>query len=85
MIRSTLALAALAALGLGACQTPTTPPNALSNGMHSVALENENANNLNANSSVQPGAAGPSPSGGYSNPGTSGTITSHPGGPPEPR
>jgi hypothetical protein len=75
MIR--IAIAGLAALGLAACQTGA--PSAMDNGAHSAALENQNAATLNANSSVQPGGAGPSPSGGTSNPGTSGTVTNHPG------
>jgi hypothetical protein len=76
MIRIGIAIAGLAALGLAGCQTGA--PSAVDNGTHSATLENQNAGTLNANSSVQPGGAGPSPSGGYSNPGTSGTVTSHP-------
>jgi hypothetical protein len=41
-----------------------------------------NAGNLNSNGSVQPGRAGPSPFGGDSNPGTSGSISPKPGPPP---
>jgi hypothetical protein len=77
MIR-TLAIAGLASFGLAACQT-SGAPSATDNGLHSTALENQNAHDQNANSSVQPGGAGPSPSGGYSAPGTSGTVTSRPG------
>jgi len=78
MTRITLALAGLAALGLAACQTA---PGAAGSGRYSAAFENQNARDQNSNSSVQPGHAGPSPNGGYSNPGTSGTVSNHPGGP----
>ena len=83
MIRATLALAAAAALGLAACQT--SAPSATDSVHNSATFENQNAGDLNSNSSVQPGGAGPSPNGGSSNPGTSGTVTNHPGTPSNPR
>lgn len=79
MIRATLALAlaGAATLGLAACETYA--PSATENGRFSASFENQNAADQNSNSSVQPGGAGPSPNGSYSNPGTSGTVTNHPG------
>ena len=76
MIRLTIAAAALASVGVAACSTWMGGES--SKPTHSVALENQNARDQNANSSVQPGGAGPSPSGGYSNPGTSGTVSPRP-------
>ncbi|HEY0435017.1 MAG TPA: hypothetical protein VGC92_00140 [Phenylobacterium sp.] len=80
MIRLTIAATALAGLALSGCSMWNSggAPNAASNGQHSVAMENANARDQNANSSVQAGGAGPSPNGGNSNPGTSGTISPRP-------
>lgn len=67
--------AAGACLALAACEStgsvkePTTGAQA----------EISNAGNLNSNGSAQPGGAGPSPNGGVSNPGTSGSISARPG------
>ena len=63
---------ASAALSLGACETIDNPRTG-------AQAEISNAGNLNSNGSAQPGGAGPSPNGGVSNPGTSGTITATPG------
>ena len=73
------ALLAAAAVGLalplGACETMTggSPPST------GAQAEIDNARNQNSNGSAQPGGAGPSPSGGVSNPGTSGSISNTPG------
>ena len=74
MIRITIAAAALASLGLTACSGWMGG----SSPKHSPAFENANARDQNSNSSVQPGGAGPSPNGGTSNPGTSGTVSARP-------
>jgi len=72
----TAALAAAAAsfsVALGACNTTSNPPNT------GAQAEVDNASNINSNGSAQPGGAGPSPNGGASNPGTSGTVSPTPG------
>ena len=75
MLRLVIAAAALASVGLTACSAwegrPTTTG-------FSANFENQNARDQNSNSSVQPGGAGPSPNGGTSNPGTSGTVSARP-------
>ncbi|MFL5295558.1 MAG: hypothetical protein ACJ798_04170 [Phenylobacterium sp.] len=76
MIRMTIAAAALASLGLAGCSTWMGGES--SKPTHSAALEQQNARDQNSNGSVQPGGAGPSPSGGNSNPGTSGTVSPRP-------
>lgn len=74
MIRVAIAAAAVASLGLTACGTWMGG----SSSRTSPEFENANAHDQNSNSSVQPGRAGPSPSGGQSNPGTSGTVSARP-------
>jgi hypothetical protein len=71
----TAAVASAAAglsLALSACDTIDDPRTG-------AQAEISNAGNLNSNGSAQPGGAGPSPNGGVSNPGTSGTVTATPG------
>ena len=64
------ALAAGLALALSACDT-TSSGNSPRTG---AQAEVDNASNINSNGSAQPGGAGPSPNGGASNPGTSGSV-----------
>jgi hypothetical protein len=71
--------AACAALGLTACETSDF--GSVKNPQTGAQAELANAGNLNSNGSAQPGGAGPSPTGGYSNPGTSGTVSPKPGEP----
>ena len=70
-----MAAAAAAFVGLAACNT-TSDGTYPSTG---AQAEVSNANNLGANGSAQPGGAGTSPTGGNSNPGTSGSISNTPG------
>lgn len=72
----TCALAAAVGLGLSACNTM---PGSASHPVTGAQAEVSNATNLNSNGSAQPGGAGPSPNGGQSNPGTSGTVSNTPG------
>jgi len=69
--------AACAGLALAACET--TGNGSVAQPTTGAQAEISNSGNLNSNGSVQPGGAGPSPNGGDSNPGTSGTITAKPG------
>jgi hypothetical protein len=69
-----MAGAAAAFVGISACNTVRSDnPNT------GAQAEVSNAGNLGANGSAQPGGAGPSPNGGNSNPGTSGSISPTPG------
>ena len=81
MIRTTMAaaapLAALAAVGLSACSYMGAR-SATDSVHNSATFENQNARDQNSNGSVQPGGAGPSPNGGVSNPGTSGSVSARP-------
>jgi hypothetical protein len=69
--------AACAGLALVACET--TDNGSVIQPATGAQAEVSNSGNLNSNGSVQPGGAGPSPTGGDSNPGTSGTISPKPG------
>ena len=72
-----MASAAAAFAGLGACNTTSADTGSHPN--TGAQAEVDNASNLGSNGSAQPGGAGPSPNGGNSNPGTSGTISPTPG------
>lgn len=72
LLQTAAVASAATSLALSACDTIDDPRTG-------AEAEIANAGNLNSNGSAQPGGAGPSPNGGVSNPGTSGTVTSTPG------
>lgn len=72
LLQTAAVASAALSLALGACGTIDDPRTG-------AQAEISNAGNLNSNGSAQPGGAGPSPNGGLSNPGTSGTVSPTPG------
>lgn len=75
----TFAALACAAAGVGLALTACETDGSVSAPATGAQAEISNAVNLDSNGSAQPGGAGPSPNGGNSNPGTSGTISATPG------
>jgi len=76
LLKTTLAAASAASLALALAGCESMPGSRPHTG---AQAEIDNASNINSNGSAQPGGAGPSPNGGASNPGTSGSVA-----PPQP-